>query len=527
MALSRALLGACSAAPILLLTGCGGGETSTTSTSTSKPRPDAACYADNGGKLPADHCCCMSCSGDTDDSVFGAMPVQNCTQQGGQCKSSTRSSYQRPAPALHAGELCDANGHNDFQRHLIGGTPDYVQVVFVGNTSTGVVKLRQGNGTEVVEYTGSSHSYTFLRNPNGFNGFEKADRGQDYADCQGEYGAMYKNATCYYTSDVIHRVDLTNLKSGTRYTYQLDGHTEWVDFMTPPALGEPITLAFTADLGQTQDSNLTMTHMRQAWDEGKYHAVVFPGDLSYADGAPLYWDAYGRLGDFLWKSVPTAYGVGNHEVASGYENFENFLPRYSWPLSEDSNSTSPLWYSFNTGNVHVIMLCSYCESDKDSEQFSWLSSDLEAVNRTQSPWVVVNFHTPFYTSSTHHTMDESKVMRESMEDLMFKHVDFVVAGHVHAYERTFNVYKGEKDECGPVHITIGDGGNQEGPACGMASYDWSAKTEYSFGFGTLEVMNETHATWHWYRNQQDLAVADNVTIVRPTSKCNVPATMTV
>merc|ERR1712063_104932 len=113
--------------------------------------------------------------------------------------------------------------------------------------------------------------------------------------CQGEYGAMYKNATCYYTSDVIHRVDLTNLKSGTRYTYQLDGHTEWVDFMTPPALGEPITLAFTADLGQTQDSNLTMTHMRQAWDEGKYHAVVFPGDLSYADGAPLYWDAYGRL----------------------------------------------------------------------------------------------------------------------------------------------------------------------------------------------------------------------------------------
>jgi hypothetical protein len=34
-------------------------------------------------------------------------------------------------------------------------------------------------------------------------------------------------------------------------------------------------------------------------------------------------------------------------------------------------------------------------------------------------------------------------------------------GHVHVYERTKPVRNYYVDECGPVHITIGDGGNIE------------------------------------------------------------------
>jgi hypothetical protein len=34
-------------------------------------------------------------------------------------------------------------------------------------------------------------------------------------------------------------------------------------------------------------------------------------------------------------------------------------------------------------------------------------------------------------------------------------------GHVHAYERTKPVRNYQVDECAPVHITIGDGGNIE------------------------------------------------------------------
>jgi hypothetical protein len=53
--------------------------------------------------------------------------------------------------------------------------------------------------------------------------------------------------------------------------------------------------------------------------------------------------------------------------------------------------------------------------------------------------------------------------QQQVEDILYKYgVDFIFFGHVHAYERNDRVYKFQLDPCGPVHITIGDGGNIEG-----------------------------------------------------------------
>jgi hypothetical protein len=40
--------------------------------------------------------------------------------------------------------------------------------------------------------------------------------------------------------------------------------------------------------------------------------------------------------------------------------------------------------------------------------------------------------------------------------------------------------------------------------------------EPSFGHGTLDLLNATHATWSWTKNQQGatFSVADQVTIIR-------------
>ena len=42
------------------------------------------------------------------------------------------------------------------------------------------------------------------------------------------------------------------------------------------------------------------------------------------------------------------------------------------------------------------------------------------------------------------------------------HADLVLSGHVHAYERTHAVFDGCRDECGPIYLNLGDGGNREG-----------------------------------------------------------------
>lgn len=42
--------------------------------------------------------------------------------------------------------------------------------------------------------------------------------------------------------------------------------------------------------------------------------------------------------------------------------------------------------------------------------------------------------------------------------------------------------------------------SQDGQFCPDSQPEWSAFREASFGFGVLEILNETHATWEWKRN---------------------------
>ena len=63
-------------------------------------------------------------------------------------------------------------------------------------------------------------------------------------------------------------------------------------------------------------------------------------------------------------------------------------------------------------------------------------------------------------------------MRTVVEPLFLQYgVDLVLAGHTHAYERTFPVYNFTANACGPVHIAIGDGGNVEGVAAAVSGGD--------------------------------------------------------
>lgn len=125
------------------------------------------------------------------------------------------------------------------------------------------------------------------------------------------------------------------------------------------------------------------------------------------------------------------------------------------------------------------------------------------------------------------------------------------------------------DECGPVYLTVGDGGNVEGlyqdyvdntrngtaavycqdPAaysttifppyyqpqqcftyqggsfCPTQQPAWSAYREASFGFGTLELLSPTTARWTWRKNQLPAAwsVGDEVTLTRRGDSAKVCA----
>ncbi|GMH28729.1 hypothetical protein Nepgr_030572 [Nepenthes gracilis] len=116
-------------------------------------------------------------------------------------------------------------------------------------------------------------------------------------------------------------------------------------------------------------------------------------------------------------------------------------------------------------------------------------------------------------------------MKADMEELLFANrVDIVFAGHVHAYERFTRVYDGQANNCGPVYINVGDGGNREGLATEYMEPQAAISLfrEASFGHGELEIFNATHALWTWHRNDDDESVeADSVwlTCLRSNPTC--------
>lgn len=209
---------------------------------------------------------------------------------------------------------------------------------------------------------------------------------------------------------------------------------------------------------------------------------------------------------------------GNHEVETIIllmeHAFKSYNARWQMPYKE-SGSTSNLYYSFEVAGVHVVMLGSYTDFDKDSEQYKWLQADLARVNRARTPWLIVLLHAPWYNTNTAH-QGEGEKMRQAMEPLFYAaNVDIVFAGHVHAYERFARLYNNEANPFGPVYITVGDGGNREGLALEFnePQSELSLFREASFGHGELRIYNATQAHWSWHRNQDDDSViADEIWI---------------
>ncbi|KAI9112263.1 hypothetical protein K1719_016786 [Acacia pycnantha] len=328
-----------------------------------------------------------------------------------------------------------------------------------------------------------------------------------------------------YTSGIIHHVQLKGLEPSTIYYYQcgdssLQAMSDIYHFKTMPVSKTPI------------------------------HETYQPR-----------WDYWGRFMQNLVSKVPMMVVEGNHEIEQQAFNrtFVAYSSRFAFP-SEESGSSSTFYYSFNAGGIHFIMLGAYIGYDKSAEQYKWLQRDLASVDRSITPWLIATWHPPWYSSYVAHYR-EAECMRVEMEELLYSHgVDIVFNGHVHAYERSNRVYNYSLDRCGPVHISVGDGGNREkmsvpfadepgkcpdpsttpdsymgcfcatnftsGPAKGKFCWDrqpeFSAFRESSFGHGILEVKNETWALWTWYRNQDTgNKVGDQIYIVRQPDLCPV------
>ncbi|KAL9182584.1 hypothetical protein ACHAXT_013236 [Thalassiosira profunda] len=358
----------------------------------------------------------------------------------------------------------------------------------------------------------------------------------------------------------LHTVLAKDLEPDTEYAYRVGlsfgQGIKWSDYYyvfrsssatgvgssTP---GEPaVTFVAFGDQGcadsasHSHGDNVTrlITNMMQ---ERTIHSVHQIGDLSYADGAAHVWDVWHAMIEAYAARLPVMVGVGNHEYdhtessdsskdPSGVNTTFGFQPEWGKgdngekgafkseggecgvPVSKrfavPDNGNGVFWYSYDQSLVHVVVLSTEHDMADGSPQHTWLEKDLAAVNRTVTPWIVVEMHRPLYHSEVlpGDEWQEQTIlaaMQSEIEDLLYAFsVDLVISGHVHSYFRSCDgLYSYKCGNGGPTFVTVGTGGaSLNGKSSVIVENDYTAAFDKEhFGVGRVSVMNATALRWEF------------------------------
>jgi hypothetical protein len=154
---------------------------------------------------------------------------------------------------------------------------------------------------------------------------------------------------------------------------------------------------------------------------------------------------------------------GNHEGAA------TFWKQY-WPEPFQSGG---LYWSYDYGPMHVVVLDQYTAYGAGSAQYNWLKADLAASTKT---WKFVELHEPGWSAGGGHA--NNTTVQTDLQPLFEQYgVSIVFAGHNHYYCRAM--------VNGIVELTVGGGGApQYTPAFGQPNIVVYSQS-YSFGEFTI------------------------------------------
>lgn len=338
---------------------------------------------------------------------------------------------------------------------------------------------------------------------------------------------MYSSGdTSTYTSagwvGTIHKAVMENLEPSTTYYYRVGGDEEnaanpWSEIFSFTTItpGSSLSFAILADMGYGDMSDDTVTALIELTDSGKLDCVIHSGDISYADGFEPHWDNFFNKVQPIASKIPYMVTPGNHEF---WYNFTAYKSRFFMPgvlLEEEyahgrklsktgSGSGDNMYYSWELDNIHFISMNSETAIDTanfNEDEIAWTENDLNSVDRTNTPWLIANFHRPMYCSNDNAcSKSGGDKLRAEAEDMFFQHkVDLVLSGHVHSYERTYPVYNNTKLNEGPVYVVQGASGNREGNRGSWPDPlpEWSASHSSEVGYAVMTV-TASSLDWTFY-----------------------------
>jgi len=358
----------------------------------------------------------------------------------------------------------------------------------------------------------------------------------------------------------LHNAIMTDLIPGRRYYYvfgdasapanslagrsaefsfeaaQLADPTKSIDFFVFGDLGAVDVDGSAGGRWQIDSSLNTTIALTDDFSDQKF--VLHIGDISYAVGYAAQWELWFDQIKSLSPRLPWMTCPGNHErdypssgsyftgTDSGGECGTPYEHRLLMPVPQYDQP----WYSFNSGPVHVIMTSTEHDFSRGSPQFNFIVSDLAAVDRSKTPWVVFNGHRPMYLDSTYNTVPNGDIpisvfMRAELEDVFMKYeVDVAFWGHHHSWQRTCPVYnetcmdaKPSNEYLAPVHIVTGAAGFRSSTTFMPNTPHW-IRYESGMTHGYARVSATSTSLRVQYVSGLSRVVLDDMTLKLPASR---------
>lgn len=251
----------------------------------------------------------------------------------------------------------------------------------------------------------------------------------------------------------VHRCELSGLKPGSEYRFEVDGFKPRYRFRTMPAKATN-TIQFVSGGDCGTGRHAVGTNILAAKQE-PYFALI-GGDLAYDNGRSpntflTFLGNYSRhMIDPQGRLIPMISCPGNHEVNGGNRKREA-APSYLSVFDGIFRETS--YGVLDIGDyLSIVLLDTGHLSPIEGEQTSWLEATL--AQRQERPHLIVANHVPAYPS--YRSASSGKKNREHWCPLFEKYnVDVVLEHHDHTFKRTHPMKDGLKDKYGVLYL--GDG----------------------------------------------------------------------
>jgi hypothetical protein len=291
-----------------------------------------------------------------------------------------------------------------------------------------------------------------------------------------------------------HEARLTSLTPATRYLYDvLVGGTDVTPgqdaFSTAPPAGTG-SVRFIA-FGDSGIGSLAQRQLATRMIADTFDFSIHTGDVAYGTAEGVGGGSYRQFDDWVFgiygpwmRSRSFSPSIGNHddEVASARPYRDVFvLPTNGATTTYPDHSER--FYSYDYGPIHFVSLdteLAFQDPARRNAQLAWLDADLAA---TSQPWRIVYLHRPPYSAGPHHGSDLA--VRNAFAPIFERHhVQLVVAGHEHDYERSVPWREFVPSGGTVVYLVSGGGG---GPVYPSGTAAWTAHSASRHHYVRLSV----------------------------------------